>query len=285
MTWSLSDPRNKPGSSSSHTPLQSRHLQSWEAGSGAHLLRELSPQSLLEVPFPLSFSLAIEKLSTNTGRNANMPLITCPGQSLKTTGMLRLLRGDAESGCLEFKFGKQGPGGGVGLGKELFSSAQQHICPRNAVWSLRTRPWGRRPQKGCTHRKVAGQELPVLLSKLPHQGPQLLILPTPERELSSHGCRSSLIQPFSKTCSEPGATTHLEGLTVQRETDANPRLPQTKVKPRCRGQGEVCGTCLFREEKGQAHSKKSSVAGVPGTQEREMQAGFGGDGRAQTTRD
>lgn len=82
-----------------------------------------------------------------------------------------------------------------------------------------------------------------------------------ERELSSHGCRDSLTQPFRKTSFEPGApvqaATHLEGqLTVQRETDAHPSLPQTKVKPRCWGHREVCGDCLCREEKGQAHSKK-----------------------------
>lgn len=170
-------------------------------------------------------------------------------------------------GAWNSSLGRKGLGvGGWGLGSFSrsvisWSSAWQQVCPRNAVWSLGTCPWGRRPQKGCTHRKMAGQELPVLLSKLPHQGPQLLILPTPERELSSHGCRDSLTQPFRKTSFEPGApvqaATHLEGqLMVQRETDAHPSLPQTKVKPRCWGHREVCGDCLCREEKGQAHSKK-----------------------------
>lgn len=46
-------------------------------------------------------------------------------------------------------------------------------------------PWGRGTRRSCTHRKVAGQKLPVLLSELPHQGPQLLILTMPERQRGS----------------------------------------------------------------------------------------------------
>lgn len=115
-------------------------------------------------------------------------------------------------------------------------------------------PRGRRPQKGHTHRKVAGQELPVLLSELPHQGPQLLILPMPERGLSSRGCTKQVFvtEPSPGTASfihstttyyAPGATDRAtadsEGLMVQRETDANPSLPQTIGKPLCWGAWRV----------------------------------------------
>ena len=100
-------------------------------------------------------------------------------------------------GCLGFRFGKKGPRkpgrlfcweSWGGLGKEPpFLLLDRKSVPGPLSW-------GRRPQRGCTHGKVAGQELPVLLSKLPHQGPQLLILPKPERQGAQlHACRKQLL--------------------------------------------------------------------------------------------
>ena len=80
-------------------------------------------------------------------------------------------------------------GGGGGLGKELpFLLPDTKSLPGSLFE-------GSGPQRGCTHRKVAGQELPVLLSKLLHQGPQLLILPKPGRQRAqlTHGQKAAAL--------------------------------------------------------------------------------------------
>lgn len=84
------------------------------------------------------------------------------------------------SGRFQFQFGKEGVG--TGLHEELPFLLGSNVCPRHTIWPPGTLFWGRGPRRGCTHRKVAGQKLPVLLSKLPHQGPQLLVLAMPERQ-------------------------------------------------------------------------------------------------------
>lgn len=87
----------------------------------------------------------------------------------------------------EFQVGKKGPrgiarGDGLHLDKELSFLLLGSKPVPGLSGHLEPCPWGRGPQRNCTHRKVAGQKLPVLLSELPHQGPQLLILTMPERQ-------------------------------------------------------------------------------------------------------
>lgn len=146
-----------------------------------------------------------------------------------------------------------------------------------------------------------------MLSELPYQSPQLLILPMPERE----GSACTHAEESSRSRWRKGQKDHRlragshEGGTyyVPNTTDtatgsdraapscgnhglegANQRLPQG-VKPPCgwlRASRQEHGDCLFRETKGQAQ-RKAGAARMQEASERGMQGDLGGHSRRQTT--